>query len=419
MKNKRKLFTILISLCVAFVLWGYVITVEKPDSEASYKVEVTLSDDDIALLHDRGLMPQDFEDLTVTLKVAGSRSQLKNLRSSDLAVEVNLSNVRESGKQSFTYRIPEMGNVEVVSANPEKVDITIVEWEKKEIPVVVDTTALPDPSAFVVKNIKTDFTEIAISGPKKLVDQVHQAKVALDLSGYTATDAEDHRVSLCDSKGIPINDVRDLDVEGGDVHVTFTIHPRKDVPLEYLVLPGGGLTEEDVTITVTDGENNPVEQIGISGRPGALDKVSLISLGEIDLSQITEDTEIRVPIDLEKLELTNHSEIEEVVIHVDLPDQEVRSYENVTQIRFVNAPKDMTIRPDTTTLSVKLQSMGPILDQITGANITVVVDLKNAKTGPGKYPATIELNIPEELPGVQVVGEYQLTVTVMKDVDKK
>ncbi len=419
MKNKRKLITFLISLCVAFVLWGYVITVEKPNSEESYKVAVTLSDDDIALLHDRGLMPQDYENLTVTLKVSGNRSQLKNLRSSDMAVEVNLSNVREKGKQSFAYRIPDLGNVEVVSSKPEKVEIAIVEWEKKDIPVVVDTTALPDLSAYVVKNIKTDFTEITISGPKKLVDQVHQAKVALDLSGYTATDAEDHRVSLCDNEGKPIHDVSDLDVVGGDVHVTFTIHPRKDVPMEYLVLPGGGLTEEDVVITVTDTENNPVENLSVSGRPGALDKVSLISLGEIDLSKITEDTDIRVPIDLDKLELTNHSEIEEVVIHVDLPDQEVRSYENVTQIRFLNEPKNMTIRPDTTTLAVKLQAMGPILDQITEENITLVVDLKGAKTGPGEYPVTVELDIPEELPEVQVVGEYQLTVTVMKDVDKK
>jgi YbbR domain-containing protein len=418
MKNK-KLLTFLISLCVAFVLWGYVITVEKPDSEESYKVEVTLSDDDIALLHDRGLMPQDYENLTVTLKVSGSRSHLKNLRSSDLAVVVNLSGVREKGKQSFTYRIPDLGNVEVVSSKPEKVDISIVEWEKKEIPVVVDTTALPDPSAYVVKNIKTDFTEITISGPKTLVDQVHQAKVMLDLSGYTATDAEDHRVSLCDSEGRPINDVSDMDVEGGDVHVTFTIHPRKNVPLEYLVLPGGGLTEEDVVITVTDTENNPVEWIDISGRPGALEKVNLISLGEIDLSQITEDTKLLVPIDLDKLELTNHSEIQEVVIHVDLPEQEIRSYENVTQIRFINAPQNMTIRPDTTTLTVKLQAMGPILDQITEENITLVVDLKNAKTGPGQYPATIALELPEELPEVQVVGEYQLTVTIVKDVDKK
>ena len=418
MKNK-KLLTFLISLCVAFVLWGYVITVEKPDSEESYKVEVTLSDDDIALLHDRGLMPQDYENLTVTLKVSGSRSHLKNLRSSDLAVVVNLSGVREKGKQSFTYRIPDLGNVEVVSSKPEKVDISIVEWEKKEIPVVVDTTALPDPSAYVVKNIKTDFTEITISGPKTLVDQVHQAKVELDLSGYTATDAVDRRVSLCDSEGRPINDVSDLDVEGGDVHVTFTIHPRKNVPLEYLVLPGGGLTEEDVVITVTDTENNPVEWIDISGRPGALEKVNLISLGEIDLSQITEDTKLLVPIDLDKLELTNHSEIQEVVIHVDLPDQEIRSYENVTQIRFINAPQNMTIRPDTTTLTVKLQAMGPILDQITEENITLVVDLKNAKTGPGQYPATIALELPEGLPEVQVVGEYQLTVTIVKDVDKK
>lgn len=419
MKNKRKLITFLISLCVAFVLWGYVITVEKPNSEESYKVAVTLSDDDIALLHDRGLMPQDYENLTVTLKVSGNRSQLKNLRSSDMAVEVNLSNVREKGKQSFTYRIPDLGNVEVVSSKPEKVEIAIVEWEKKDIPVVVETTALPDLSAYVVKNIKTDFTEITISGPKKLVDQVHQAKVALDLSGYTATDAEDHRVSLCDNEGKPIQDVSDLDVVGGDVHVTFTIHPRKDVPLEYLVLPGGGLTEEDVVITVTDTENNPVENLSVSGRPGALDKVSLISLGEIDLSQITEDTEIRVAIDLDKLELTNHSEIEEVVIHVDLPDQEVRSYENVTQIRFINEPQNMTVRPDTTTLTVKLQAMGPILDQITEENITLVVDLKGIEVGPGEYTATIELDLPEEFPEVQVVGEYQLTVTAVKDVNKK
>ena len=66
----------------------------------------------------------------------GSRSQLKNLRGSDLAVEVNLSGVREKGKDSYNYRIPDLGNVEVISSKPEKVEITIVDWEKKDIPVV-------------------------------------------------------------------------------------------------------------------------------------------------------------------------------------------------------------------------------------------------------------------------------------------
>jgi hypothetical protein len=59
------------------------------------------------------------------------------------------------------------------------------------------------------------------------------------------------------------------------------------------------------------------------------------------------------------------------------------------------------------------------LDQITEENITLVVDLKGAEAGPGEYPAAVELELPEELPEVQVVGEYQLTVTIVKDVDKK
>ena len=133
---KNKFLTALLAVLIAICLWAYVITVERPESENTfYNVPVVL--DGETVLQDRGMMITSDTQMTVTLKIAGKRSELNNLKSSDIAAVVDLSRIAEAGEKKLTYAvsIPGDSTLEVVNRQPDTLSLTVTEWATKEIPV--------------------------------------------------------------------------------------------------------------------------------------------------------------------------------------------------------------------------------------------------------------------------------------------
>jgi hypothetical protein len=77
----------------AFGLWLYVITVVSPDSEASF--DVTVEVDNEKALHEKGMMLNPDQKLTVHLKLSGNRSDLINLTDENITVKVDASKILE------------------------------------------------------------------------------------------------------------------------------------------------------------------------------------------------------------------------------------------------------------------------------------------------------------------------------------
>ena len=131
---KSKFLTALLAAVIAICLWAYVITVERPESENTfYNVPVVLDGENV--LQDRGMMITSDTDMTVTLKLSGKRSELNNLKSSDIAAVVDLSRIAEAGDKRLTYTvsIPGDSTIEVVSRQPDTLSLTVMEWAAKEI----------------------------------------------------------------------------------------------------------------------------------------------------------------------------------------------------------------------------------------------------------------------------------------------
>ena len=110
MTLKTKIFTALFSIVAAFALWLYVITVISPESEATfYNVPVILQGE--GELADRGLMITSNANPTVTLRIAGNRSDLINLNSSNITAVADVTKVWEPGEPALTYYISYPGNI--------------------------------------------------------------------------------------------------------------------------------------------------------------------------------------------------------------------------------------------------------------------------------------------------------------------
>lgn len=400
---KNKVLTALLAVVIAFALWTYVITVEQPESvETFYNVPVVL--DGGTVLSERGLMITSDTDLTVTLRLSGNRTDLNKLRSSDITILADLTKIYEAGEKNLSYDISFPGDVqnnaiEVVSREPNFVTLTVVEWASKEIPVEVEFQgAVPEDYVADKKDVVQDETAVTITGPREVVDQITKAVVSPDLTGRTETFSESYRYSLCDEQGQPVEDVSAITTNKGEIWVTVSIQKVQTVELTYQVIDGGGLTAEDVRISLD------YQTITVAGSTAALEGLTEISLGTVDLGKITENTVLTFPVTLPD-GVSNLSGVKEITAAVTLPEMEIRSY-TVTQFRTENVPDGKTAQILARQLEVKIRGMGPILDDLKPENIVAIVDFTGVENGRAKFDVQIRIVGVENVGAVGVYTVY-------------
>lgn len=386
---KSKALTGLLSLFIAFGLWLYVITVERTQIEQTfYNVPVIL--DGESVLEDRGLMITSNTDRTVTLKLSGNRSDLNKLKSSDITVLVDLTRIYEAGEKSLSYDISFPGNVqnnaiEVVSRKPDSIELTVAEWETKEIPVQIETVGTPAEGYKIDEaNITASPAGVDISGPKELIDQIAMGKITVDMDGAKESFEQRQKLTLCDAQGSPIDtDLSAVFVGDHMILVKVPVLMEKQISLRLPVIPGGGLTEDDVTVSMS------FDKITVTGSPAVVSKMAdVIELPPIDLSQITEGFENKeytftLPDGIKS------REGDTVEVSLTLPKRDFRLiYVPKTQFEAVGVQSGFEPVYARQGIYVTLQGKSATLSRIEATDIRVIVDLSGA-TNSGYYPVEI------------------------------
>lgn len=393
---KSKVFTIILSVAIAFVLWAYVVTVEQTHIELTiYNIPVVM--DGETVLRDKGLMITSGSDQTVNLTLSGKRSELSKLKNSDITVLVDLTRIYEAGQKTLSYDVSFPGNnsIEIVRRKPESVSIQVAAWETKDIDVQVITTGKPAEGFRIDEaNISASPQRTNISGPKELIDRISMAKIVVDMEGAEKAFGERVKITLCDSNGNPL-DVRNVVVDNDMVTVRVPLLKEKEISLILPILPGGGLTEADVTTEMS------TEKIVVSGSPAIIEKLSdSITLGSLDLSKETKDFKDRA------YEFTLPSGVKSnagttVYVSLTLPATETKEITILNeQIKVINVPEGYDAKA-VGSLTVTVRGKVGSLSDFNASDIQATVDLKGSAE---KKDYIVRFEVSENLQ-VGVVGE--------------
>ena len=404
---KNKVLTALLAAVIAIGLWGYVITVERPEADNTfYNVPVVLSGERV--LQDRGMMITSNTELTVTVKLTGNRRELNKLRSSDMAAVLDLSQINEAGERRLRCSVePPSDNIDVVSIEPEAVVLTVTQWATKEIPVELTYAGrVPDGYYVDKQNASLEYQTVSVTGPKEIISRIEKAKITLDLEGRIETVSEDLRYALCDSQGDPIEDVSTVTTDRGQIKVGVSIQQLKEVKLTYTVTDGGGLTAADVSVKAD------YDTVTVAGSAAALLDLEELNLGTVDLGELTESTELVMPIELPE-NVTNQSGYTVVHLQVELPELEIREY-TVTKFRTDHTPQGHTAQMVTQQLVVKLRGRKPVLDRIKPENITAIADLTGLEPGVHSLSVRFDIQGFNDLENLGAVEKYTVTVRVLE-----
>ncbi len=406
---RNKILSGLLSVAIAFGLWLYVITYVSPGSEDTYyNIPVVFEGE--AVLNDRGLMLSANERQTITLVLSGSRSDLKKVNSGNITVKASLNGIYEPGVSDLDYTITYPGDVPsnafvVESKNPENVSVSVEKLvSNKEIPVTVRYNGTSVPEGFMCdkENAVLDHNVILISGPGSVADLISQAVVEVDLTEQRESISQSYRFTLCNAEGEPV-DAEAITVNTEEVTLDLKIRRVKEVALKVNVVYGGGVSEENVGVSLD------YSTIRLSGGEAVLEALGdEILLGTINMAELDKSQDLTFPITLPE-GVTNETGITEVKASVRLVGLNSREF-SVENIEIQNVPEGMEVDLITQKLTVIVRGPSALMLNLTEEDITAVVDFANAEVGSSTFKVSIVFS--EDYHKLGAVGTYSVSATV-------
>jgi YbbR domain-containing protein len=169
--------TKIVSVILAFLLWGVVLGSQTVEVTKEVQVEVVTSADVV--------VSNEVPD-RVLFRLSGPKAFLRTiLDRHEEPIRINLGGVKPS---VLTYRFFSDGirvpiGVKVLSVNPAAVPIKLEYLKKKDVPVLVDLRGTP-PEGFRLGGVQLKPDVVRIKGPESRVDAVNEvATKPIDLAG--------------------------------------------------------------------------------------------------------------------------------------------------------------------------------------------------------------------------------------------
>lgn len=268
---QRNLTIKAISLLLAVLLWIFVSNVQNPTREREFRtVPLTYKGLEKPLAVVR--IPAQ-----VTVRVRGNADQVDSMGIRDLIAYVDLSGVGP-GTKSLEIKLSAPPGVQVVSIIPQKVSVTVDEWQTKQVPVNIEYMGK------LAKNYRAlgpvlKPQKVVVKGPRSLLQKIDQVFVNVDLKNSTQDIQETLPVQVRQSGGEFGHGGIEVDPRVVEIRIPVQeILPTKKVAIKPVVTgqPLAGYKVEAVVATPSF-----VTVVGLSTE---LDKIDALETVPIDIT---------------------------------------------------------------------------------------------------------------------------------------
>lgn len=387
--RRNKLYSVALSLAVAFGLWLYVVnTVSQQDDRTYYNVPVVMEGESI--LNEDNLMITSRSTSTVSVHLSGPRGELNKITNSNsLTVKVDLSKITEPGDDiALAYTVVYPSNVNgssltEESRNPQAIYVDVDYRRTKEIPVQVSWTgSRSEDYIYDTENAVLDNPTITVAGPAAVVDQIDHAQIEVDLSEQVKSISQSYRYTLCDAAGEPV-DAQQIVTSVEEVRLDMQIQRIKELDLVVDVVYGGGATASNTEITLSQ------ETLRVSGGEAVLSElgdsftVCTINLADVERSS----TELTFPINLPE-GVTNQTGVSELTVKIRISDVMTKEV-TIENFRVVNVPEGLSAEIITASLTVKVRGPADEITSLEEEDIVAEADFTNAEVGTATYRVVV------------------------------
>lgn len=416
MKEKRKnkiygskVFWAVISLLCSIIIWSYVSDQDESTVTRTFTgVEVVLAGED-ELLSQQNLSITNLDTRYVSVEIRGSRSNIGNLRASDIKAVIDVSSFTRANGMSCYYDLSfpasvNEGDITIVNRTPHMVNFTIVRNIVKTVEVKGSFEG-EIAEGNVADELIFEPAEIKLEGPEELLNKVDSAWVSFGKGRISETYTEEAAFALIDEDGNTL-DISGFTVSTDKVTATQPVLKTKEVRLRLELIEGGGLAPDDCTVRVEP------ETINIAVESTKADEINDIVLARIDLAEISEGFETTYTIPFGD-DIKNITGTAEATVTLELPELFTRTVK-ATNISCADVTRGYTAAVDTKEVDVLLRSVdSAALNRISPDDVTVIADLSDYGTTTGQIIANAVVEVNSERVGA--IGDTKVTVTISKE----
>lgn len=401
--SKNKLSVKLVSLIMAVFLWSYVMGVVNPEIPIDYRgIEVQFTNTDY--IQREGLSILSPQNPKVNVRIEGTRSDLSNITTSSnsIVAEASLAGVRP-GENVVNINVSireHSGRLRIVNIEPSQLVVNIDEIVTKNLEISVSPLGSL-PEGYTLGNVRVINNYVRVTAPKNLIDQIEKVVVFPVISDKTETYMINSPIIFLDKNE---NEIQNLNANIETVDIEVPIYKLKSVPIRPIVTGTIGQDEKITNIKVVP------ENVVLRGSTETIDKISYVETAQVNLQDLvgaeSHEVELKLP--------------EGVSLHD--PNLDVKlQYEYINNVqKNITVPKEnfyinnknpnleYTINSEFDNISIILYGESSLLEELTGEDVKVFVDVKGLS--PGEY--VLDTNI-ESINDVTLRGINPETLEVV------
>ncbi|MGM0754267.1 MAG: CdaR family protein [Bacillota bacterium] len=384
-------FMRIVGLMLAFILYLSVNfdeiqkTASNNNGNSQNAIE-TIQDVPLEVFYDRENLEVSGLPDTVNVTVEGSRAIVQQAKQvKDFRVYVDLNDIG-IGEHQVEIQIDNISEKLDVKLDPDFVNISVQEKVTEEFTVEPQFNESILSNGYEAEGLAVDPKTVKVTGSKDEVEQIAYVIATLDLDEEINENVtREARVQVLDREYNKL----DVQIDPEVVEVTVSVaNPSKSVPVT--IKQNGSLPDG----TTLESISVEPEEATIFGRQEVLDTVEEL-LAEIDLSKITKDSTIAVPLALQ--DGLNKVAPEEVKVNIDVNTTEEKSLSGleITPQGLAEEYEYTIMSPEEGLVDVALKGENAQVSKVTKDDFSLALDLSGLE--PGEHEVEIVAEGPEDI----------------------
>ncbi|MEN6634400.1 MAG: CdaR family protein [Clostridiaceae bacterium] len=401
----------IIAFVFAMLLWGYVLTDQKPMREKEITNVATSFDGEAELIAQgycvRGNRSEILQDVTVKV-----RTQITNyayVNAGSIIASISLRNISEAREYDLPIQATVTSSLGLVQTiTPATVRVEIDKLVTKTVPITTTFTgALPEGYWADMDALSTT-TRLDITGPKTDISTITHGECAVDLADRTSTIYSTYDVTFFDKN----NNIVSSDIIIGTLPtstVRLPVYPMKNVPVDVdSSLVGADNLAANHEIIKAVSTPATVRLVGDQSVLDQIDKITMepIPVNGLDSTMTVSGTLI-VPDGVRLIDNTTVSillEVREMVIKQTFEQLEIQVHGNTSRAKVsLGIPAaDLTV-----------EGRYSLVSMLSRSDVQLFVDVTGLTPGVYKLPISILVRDPNatiELTTTLSIAEVTVTI---------
>ena len=404
-----KLFWIIISCILSFVLWIYVTSVQSDEVRQTFRgVRVELVGENV-LRDSRSLVITDLSTSTVSVELIGPRRVIAAMGPEDIRAQIDVSKLTQSSYASMQYVIAYPNRTDTTSISvsrkvPDTINFTVSKLNSKSIPVRGSFNgSIAD--GFTAEAVTFEPSEITVSGPDAYLRDISYAWVSFGSETISSTYSIETGFTLMNASEEEA-DVSGVSCSADVVKATVPILEMKTLPLTVNLIYGSGANENNTKISIDP------EEITLAGDSAILNAMNNVPIATIDLTSFNATYTDTYNINFDN-SLRNVEGLTEAEVKVEIVGLETKTF-TVTNIQCRGVSDGYEADILSRALTVRLRGTAAQLAAVSESDLVAIADLSNTDLATGSNIVNVRIQVDGSLDVGAVGGPYTITVDIRR-----